>query len=571
MEGKEPLRRRILQVLSRSPKSSSELAEELRVTNESVSRHVSSMRKAGLIESIPIPGDGRRKLHNLTAAGEVELSRHLAYGKKPEPVRPSREAAIEFLRSALGGAVEMRRQSNQLDEAEARLEVVLRESRKLSESELVVEALAELATTQRQNNRPEAVEEKVEELETIAMGKSLHSGSTLAMPALAHRQYALGRVRVGSTGELSKCANHLISAASIFNELAAAPQYRSSRKWKEREAWSIASLANNLRARSDYDGALEQTAAALRIFEELEDPYGRSHSLFQLGFCQRLLGDFDGAWVRLTQAQELAKAHSFERFQADSLMQIGEVLRCRGEIDEAQGVLEESRERSVRMGLSVTEGFAHSALGAVAFHRQELREAQMELQRAEQKFVHYKHLKGLALNSRRRAAVARLLSWKETKGEDLDRVEDLIEVALRHYKELHSPAGETACEIERGRLRILRDKEASGSIESLLELLEGGTAKTKRDLLELDPWVPRVLQEFAEETENRSLIDRAREFVVSADRTLGELARKSVRRAAAIIGRAGEDEPENPRRTPVADEMGGEARQELKAAEPIAA
>jgi len=571
IERKEPLRRRILQVLSRSPESSSDLADRLEVSGEAISRHVSKLRSEGAIESVPVSGDGRRKLHELTVAGEVELSRHLAYGAKPQPDRPSREAAVEFLRSALDAAVEMRRQANQLDEAESRLEVVLRESRKLRESDLVLDALAELATTQRQNNRLEEVEEKLGELETIAMGKSLHSGSTLVVPAMAHRQYALGRARVGSSDELEQCANHLISASNIFRELGAAPQFRSSRKWKEREAWSIASLANNLRVRSDYAGALEQTAAALRIFEELDDPYGRSHSLFQFGFCQRLLGDFDGAWARLSEAQELAKAHSFERFQADSLMQIGEVLRCRGEMDEARAALEESRDRSVRMGLGVTEGFAHSALGAVAFHQQELREAQMEFVRAEQKFLHYQHATGLALNSRRRAAVARLLSLKESRGEDLGRVEELIQAALRHYQALHSPAGETACEIERGRLWILRDTDPSQSIDSLLELLEDSTAKTRRDLLELDPWVPRVLEEFAKETENRSLIERACDFVVSADRTLGELARKSVRRAAAIVGRGGEDLPANRGLAPVADEMGGEARQELKAAEPIAA
>jgi DNA-binding MarR family transcriptional regulator len=568
----EPLSRRILQVLSISSKTSKELAAETGARPESVSRLVGTLRDEGLIESSRMPGDGRRRLHDLTVAGEIELSRHLAYGQKPTPVRPERKAAIEFLRSALAAAVQMRRKSNLLGEAEARLEVVLREARKLGENGLVVDTMSELATTRRQNRKAEDVDELLEELEAIAMGKSLLSSSAVAMPALAYRQYALGRVRVGGFDALAKRANHLISAASLFEELAAAPQSRSSHKWKEREAWSVASLASNLRARSQYEKALQKTATALRIFEELEDPYGRSHCLFQFGFCLRLLGEFEGAWERLSQAQELAKENSFERFQADSLMQLGEVLRCRGEMEEARGALEESRERSVRMGLGVTQAFAHSALGAVAFHRRELQPAQLELQRAEEGFHLYEHRKGLALNARRRAAVARLLSREEGTG-DLKRVDELVRRALEYYQALHSPAGETACLVESGRLRIMRDREAPETVEALLKML--GSRTPERDLLELDPWVPRVIESFARETEDRSLIQRARDFIVEADRNLGELARKSLRRAAAIVGRGGEDGEDDRRPHHSTDfgslppwEMGGEARQELDAVEP---
>lgn len=571
----EPLRRRILQVLSISSKTSKELTEETGARGETISRLLSELRADDLVESSPIPGDGRQRMHDLTVAGEIELSRQLAYGKRPKPVRPSREAAIAFLRSALAAAVEMRRRSNHLDEAEVRLEVVLREARKLGENGLVVEAISELATTRRQNRRAEEVEELLDELESIAMGKSMYSSSPVAMPALAYRQYALGRVRVGGVDELAKRANHLISAASLFEELGDAPQSRSSRKWKEREAWSIASHASNLRARSRYAKALQTTAAALRIFEELDDPYGRSHCLFQFGFSLRLLGEFEGAWEQLSEAQELAKANSFERFQADSLMQLGEVLRCRGRMDEAREALEEARERSVRMGLGVTQAFAHSALGAVAFHRRELQEAQLELRRAEEGFSLYSHRKGLALNSRRRAAVARLLSHEEGTA-DLQQVEHLVDRASEYYRALHSPAGLTACLIEHGRLRIMRDQEDPETVETLLGMLDNRTPE--RDLLELDPWVPRVLESFALETENRSLIRRAQDFIVEADRNLGELTRKSLRRVAAIVGRRETSDDGAALAGGSSDygglapwEMGGESRQDLDALEPAVA
>ena len=569
IEQDQPLRRRIVQALSISSQTTSGLARGLGVRSESVSRLVTQLRKEGLLESIEVPGDGRRRLHDLTVAGEVELSRHLAYGAKPQPVPPSRQEAVEFLRSALTAAVEMRRRSNQLEEAESRLRVVLREARRLGESALVVDAIAALSATLRQNRKADEVGEYLDELETIAIGKSMHSGSAVAMPALALRQYELGRVRVVGVEELAKRANHLISAASLFEELAEAPQSGSSGRWKERHAWTLASLANNLRARSQFGSALSQTAAALKLFEELEDDYGRSRCLFQSGFCLRLLGEFEAAEARLTEAQALAKENSFERFQADSLMQIGEVLRCQGKMDEARGALEESRDRSLRMGLGVTQAFAHSALGAVAFHSGELHEAQSELRQAEEGFLVYEHRKGLALNSRRRAAVARLLTLEQSRRADLEGVEKLIEYALHHYQVLHSPAGETACEIERGRFRLMCQGEAPETVEALLRRLEEKTPE--RYLLELDPWVPRVLDSFAKATEHKALIGRAKEFLIDADRSLGELARKSVRAAAAIVGRRGDGVNGETRRALGPDEMGGEARQELDAIGPAVA
>ena len=164
-------------------------------------------------------------------------------------------------------------------------------------------------------------------------------------------------------------AKRLTSAATLYGQMAETPSYGSASEWRERQAWSIASLASNLRARSRLDRAMQEAACALRVFEDLENPYGRSHCYFQLGFCLRLLGDFDGAWIWLNEANALAAEHSFEPFRADAQMQLGEVLRCRGETEEARARLEESLARAENMGLSITQAFAQSALGAVPIEK----------------------------------------------------------------------------------------------------------------------------------------------------------------------------------------------------------
>jgi DNA-binding MarR family transcriptional regulator len=558
-ERAEPLRRRILQELSERMRTTRELASALDTRAESVSRIVSELRDDGLLESGRDPSDRRKRPHLLTARGEVELSRHYAYGQpRHEMTEPSYRQRVEFLYSALEEAVRMRRETNLLEDAASRMSVVLREARKIGDGGLVIEALSELATTLRQIPTEDSqIQSLLDELEEISLGKSALASPSLVMPAIAHREYALGRLGENRDSEGDRRARHLIGASNLYSQLAAAPYHLVPEKWREREGWGRLALARNLRARSEFEESLEEAAQALITFREIGDPYGWVNCHYVFGDCLRLLGDFDGAWEWLRDARVVAKEHSYHRFEAELLMQIGEVLRCRGRLDEAAETLEESRDRAETMGLQATRAFAHSALGAVAFHRRDQQRAQLELGRADQGFKRLQHGQGLALNSRRRAAAARRRFEEERV--DVEGAERMIALARRYYQALGSPAGVAACEVEKGRLEIVSCGDASETVDVLLDLIENRTPE--KNLLELDPWVPGVMSAFAEETGVDTFIERAVKLREAATRRLSERARLGVQRAAQLMGRT--DAPHGPASigSPTADEMGGETRQ----------
>jgi len=558
IESAQPLRRQILEALAEAPRTPSHLAEMLGCSNEAVSRKLKPLREEGLVESRPVPGDGRRREYTVTeimAAGGVELSRHRAYGAPVEPSQASREEEVSFLRAAIGEAVELRRQSNELDEAEGRLWIVLREARKRDAKELIVEALSELATTLRQNGKLGEVPRLLDELETFGSGE-VEESPALVLPALAHREYALGRLGCRDIKELTESSAHLIGAANLYGQLVDRPHYLPAEKWNERRAWSIISHADNLRARSDYDKALLRTVEAHQVFREIGDEYGITHSFFLLGFCLRLMGSFDAALDCLGEARRLAESNNFERFQANALMQLGEVMRCKGELPAARATLEESCERSRRLGLSVTQAFAEAALGAVAFDEQRFHEAQRVLVMAQSHFGGYEHRTGLALTYRRQAAATRRL-LEEERVVEAKQVEALLHQALQRYLDLNSPAGVVSCQIEQGRLGLLCGYDTSKTVTVLIDLLDNRTSE--RNMLELDPWVPRVLEAFATETGDEGLIGRARDCVHRADTRLHE----GTRRVTSVV-RPGR-EPEPSQLAPRVDEMGGETRQQADA------
>jgi tetratricopeptide (TPR) repeat protein len=557
IERDEPLRRQILEALAQEPWTPSELAASLGVRTETVSRKLTALRNEGLVESRPVEGDRRRRHYTATeeilAAGGVELSRHRAYGEPVVPVEASAEEESAFLRLALEEAVELRRRSNQLAEAAGRLHIVLREARKRDDKPLIVEALAELVTTLRQEGKVEEVSSLLDELESFGSGE-VQESPALALPALAHREYALGRLGCTDIRALTESSAHLISAANLYQQLAERPHYLPAAKWSERRAWSIVSHADNLRARSDYDKALPRAIEALRIFDQIEDNYGLTYSFFLLGFCLRLSGSFDAAHECLGEALKLAEAHSFERFQANALMQLGEVMRCRGELPAARSALEESCERAERLGLGVTSAFARSALGAVAFDEHRFAEAQRSLGEAQSIFAGHRHMTGLALNIRRHAAATRCL-LSEEKEVEVEQVDHLLGQALQRYTALKSPAGVVSCQIEQGRLGLLCDRDTSMTVTALIDLLDNRTPE--RNMLVLDPWVPRVLDAFAGETGHEGLIERARDCVQRADRRL----RDGALRVAGAMHRG--QKPPEPQ--PRVDEMGGETRQQSDA------
>lgn len=561
-ETAEPLRRRLLEALRSEHLTTKELATRLDVPGESISRVVGRLREEELIETGIDPGDGRKRPHFLTPAGEVELSRHSAYGgARRNVVEPSHRQRVTFLYSALDAAVEMRRQTNELEDAGTRISIVLREARGIRDGGLVIEAINELATTLRQIPAgDEEIRPLLDELEEISLGRSPFTKSSLVMPAIAHREYSLGRLGESRDNEGGRRARHLIGANNLYAQLAADPNHLEPSKWKERGGWGLIGLARNLRERSKFEEALLEAAKALQLFEEIENPYGRSHCHYVFGDCLRLLGDFDGAWTWLRDARALAEEHCYERFQAELLIQMGEVLRCLGKLDEAQAALEESRDRAESMGLQVTHSFARSALGAVAFHRQDFGTAKSELSEAHKGFKRLRHRQGLALNARRRGAVARLV-FVETR-QHPESAERMIDVARGQYESLASPAGIAACDIEQGRLRLARKKDVRETVVELLDLIDNRAAE--RNMVELDPWVPAVMGAFAEETGSEHFIDRSLSLLEAARARLSERARVGVQQAAELMGQPSRPiSSAGPRSVGAdsADEMAGETRQ----------
>jgi DNA-binding MarR family transcriptional regulator len=531
LEQEEPLLPRILNALATESLTPTVLADQLGARKESVSRLLKDLRKEDLVEIHRVAGDRRRRRYALTVRGEVELRQHNSYGDPgPEPVELNREQTTSFLHAALLHSVRMRRQNNELTEAVDRQRKVLREARKIRDGELVLESMHELATTLRQQGEEAEVKALLDELEEVALGRSAFTDPSLPLQAAAHRSYALGRLGESKPTGQGNRANYLITALTHYCELAKGSPGGSSRKWRERQAWSAYSLAASQRSASQLDDSLRTATAALHLFEKIEDDHGRSHCLFLLGFLLRLLGDLDGASELLGDAHELASKGSYARLQVDSLMQIGEVYRGRGRFDEARAALDESRKRAAKMGLPVTEAFAYTALGAVAFDQYRWLEAQVELQRAQEKFKQTRHRygEGGALNAWRYSVAARF-GFKEAEHGNLKLARQLNDSAHALYFNMRRPAGVVACSIEHDRLRMCEGL-APEKIGSLIDLIDN--KDRERSCLELDPWVPPLLVRFAEETENEGLVTRARQVLRSGEEKLKE----SLRQAMEILG-----------------------------------
>jgi DNA-binding MarR family transcriptional regulator len=551
------LRRRLLDSLADAPSMPTELARGLHVSKESVSRKLRELRGAGLVEARKDLGDGRRLLYSLTAQGEAELSRHRAFGAvETPPSLPSDDEARQFLWSALGEAVAMRRQANRLEDAVDRFEAISVEARKIDADDIALEALAERATTLRQERQTTRVQQILRQLDQISLGVA-DVGPELVLPAAAHLEYARGRMGDLGREDIRGRAQHLTAAISLYGQLAQKAETPRAKAWSERRAWSVISLAGNLRKQSEFEAALKYAAVSMKLFAELDEPYGRSHCLFMFGFCLRLLGDFDKAWTCLDEAYGIADAHSFQRIRADALMQMGEVRRCQGQIEEARILLNDALDQADSLALLVTQAFAQSALGAVAYQDERFPEAESFLSVAQDLFEHCRHVEGVALNARRQATVARRLSDEGT-GPGIRVAGNLLRRARSRYARLHRPAGIVACEVEQGRLRMSGDQRRVGEVVAKLRtLLEN---RHQRAIVELDPWVPRVLDDFARDLGDDGLAADAGRVLDSAKARLADKAAEGVKSVSAAIGRISSEK--DGRGGGTAAEMGGETRRD---------
>jgi DNA-binding Lrp family transcriptional regulator len=542
---------RILSLLSDGPRRPSVLAAELGVAPETVSRQLRQMREDGLVEARGVYGDNRAREYvlldqspagddddpeALTVAGAATLSWARAFEPPPPAPEPLSSTETEdYLWSGLRRAVAMRRRANRHEDALARLRLLLEETEEIHADELTVEVLAEIATTLRQLGRDGEATEVLDRLEDL----SLSPQASVALPAAAHRAYGLGRVHEREPQRLRANEAHLIAAGDRFAQLARMPVADGRGDWRSRLAWSQISLADNFLRRAMFEDALDTGSWALAQFEDMGDDYGRSHSMFIKGFCFRVLGDYDEAWGSLKGANDVARANAFERFVTTSLMQMGDVRRCQGLLDDARTMLTESMERASSMHLDVTEAFARSAIGALAYQEHHLGKARDALGDAHELFVRSGHAEGIALNTRRRAIVARAVLDEGGRIGASD-VMALAVDGLERYEKLRSPAGILACEIERGWLEAATaQQEVVGRLLVRLDTLE-------RDLIELDPWVPSVLNRFAQHLGDATLIDRAKSLVSGAHRRLAKLVHRP-------------DVDRQPTGGPTVDEMGGEA------------
>jgi DNA-binding MarR family transcriptional regulator len=560
VERKEPLRRRLLQALGNAPETSGALAEIVDAAKPSVSRKLTEMRAAGLVTVEKDEDDGRLSRYSLTTEGRSELGRHIAFGtaeKAPPP--PDRDEIVEFLREALAGAVEMRRRANKLQDAIDRLEQIRNQAEEVGATDVALEALAELATTQRQDRQRKPLERSLATLDEVAQGRE--SAPELVFPAIAHLEYERGRAGELSEEDVGTMARHLTAAISLFGQLTEDRPNADTRPWRARRAWSVVSLAGNLRRQSMYEEALRHAASALRMFEELDDEYGRSQCWFLFGFCLRLLRRFDEAWSCLEHAHSIAAnpANSFERARASCLMQMGDVRRCQGSHEEARELLGDVIQLADNMDLPVTRAFATSAMGAVEFQEKDLTQAQETLRFAQKIFDRCGHREGVALNARRQVTVARRLSEAHTKP-NAGEVKALIALAKATYEEMGSPAGIASCEIERGWMRIF--SPSCGKLEPVVNRLNKMLVPNSRQWESLvhDAWVPQVLNTFAKEAENEDLAREAKKLNSMAKRELEAKAEQGVESISTVAGRF--KTTSEGRLSASVAEMGGESSRE---------
>ena len=562
---REPLRRRILVALAEGSATPTQLSKRFECAAPSVSRVLKEFRDAGFVVREEDGIDQRNRHYFLTQAGETELNRYTAFGAKQDPPPDlSDEESRELLRKALDKGVRIRREQNRLGEAASRFRAVIREAEKSGERELALEGMVELAKTVRQDRQPDeqpelnaTYDELIQRLNKIAIGDAEGYDADHALPAAAHLRYVLGRSGDRRADSLQTREAHLIAARELYGQLCFNSSQPANRAWITRRAWSVISHAGNLRKQTRLESALQTATVAMRDFDLLEDDYGRAHCLFMFGLCLRLLGEFREAAVCFDRAHQLATDNSYGRVRADALMQMGEVKRCLGDLDEARAMLYDAFEQAGKMDLWVTQAFARSTIGAVDFQSDRFAEASANFKRAEELFRGCRHTEGFALNMRRHVAAARRVAVSSSKPSYL-AIERLIGMAREEYSRLNSPAGIVACGIEEGWVRLLRKNgRVQPAIGTLKEILAN---RNDRDFLELDPWVPMLLDRFARATQDGELVKDSEAVVEAAHEKLRERGTRGVQQVAEVVGEVKQEEEAELDLSTA--EMGGEARRD---------
>jgi len=476
----ESLRSQILKLLTTAPDSTpSQLAKALDRRTTVVSRVLTSMLEAEQVAFKSDFNDGRIRHYCLSSPVTVSEDGEVA------PLSAAEEER-QYLGLVIDAAVNARRRRNDLDYAADRLTRVLEQATNLYAYDLALIARAELAATLRQAGKLPELDTQLRVLAEIAAGKADFNPDLVA-PAAACLNYELGRrdslpprVRL----------DHLTTAATVFARCA---QLDEAHDWASRAGWALLASAEVWVEQTQFDAAFDRATQAESIFAAHGDTYGSAEATRVLGLCQRLRGNFSEAITVLERAGNLASAYSAERCRADVLLQLGDALRCAGDLKLAAETLTEAAEMARRMERTRTLGFSLTALAAVNYASGQLDQAWDLAAEAEQKLE--SSLPGHALNTRRRAVIARELAVGGDQSK-WDQSVNFFRRSIAQYQSLRSPAGIAACYVGLG-----KGYQKRGTLGGVADgLVDIASTRAGRLLLPIDPWIPGLMRQWAEES-----------------------------------------------------------------------
>ena len=478
----ESLRSQIINFLSTRPNSTpSQIAEALDRSTTVVSRVLANLLQAHLVIFEPSVDDGRLRLYR--------LAEHHTPSDDGKVVPPSAaEEERQYLGLVIDSAVRARRRNNDLGYAADRFSRVLQQASASNIDDLALIARCELVTTLRQQGgKTEEMRPHLAALGEMATGKTAVAAHLVA-PAAACLDYELGRLDTCS--ERARL-EHLTTAATEFHRC---KDIDETQAWASREGWARLAIAELWRQKTEFGAALPEAKRAESVFLRYDDTYGSAEATRIQGFCERLRGNFHDAIEVLRRALRYAEDSSADRCRADVLLQLGDALRCTGDLKPAAEVLSEAIELAGRLDRPRTLGFSLSALSAVNYAANDLDKA-WELATEAQPHM-ASSPPGLALNARRRGVIAReLVSSGKTVA--ADRSLELFRESMRRYRDLESPAGVAACYVGMGKLTDvthLPDEPISG-------LINVACSEVGRLLLPIDPWVPGLVSQWADESD----------------------------------------------------------------------
>lgn len=471
------LRSLIIAELRKAPGSTpSQLAVALGRSTPVVSRVL-----AGLLENQVVAFTGtdndRRVRHYALVEGVSEAESMT----KTEVLR-------EHIALGIGAAVEARRKRHELEYARDRLERLLGQATRVGADDLALLARTELITTLRQESQTAPAQETVRARHLHDTASLLKAGSTfpghLVTPAIGALEYELGRDKSKAVDARLK---HLIGAEIAFGRCEGLER---AHDWCPREGWALLERGDLWRKETEFGKAQALATSASRIFENYDDPYGMAEARRLLGFCQRLRGDFDGAIETLESALVVGEGAASDRCRADVMLQLGDALRCRGDFDEATDYLCQAEELARALGRTTTLGFVLTSLAAIQFALMDMDEARALALKARQPLAAERS--GTAMNDRRLAVIYRELAdggERELAAESAV----LFEQSLASYKAIDSPAGVAACLVGIGKISDEQQGSSASKLKSIASSADG------RMLLPMDPWLPSLVTEWADE------------------------------------------------------------------------